>query len=70
MAVEAQVAESARDLKVGNAADINCNEVGAHQPGLKPQRCVRYDQELELEILNEWLHAVENCISEAAPPNA
>ena len=31
---------------------------------------MRFDQALELEILNECLHNVESCIFEAAAPNA
>mmetsp|Transcript_101527 Transcript_101527/g.171897 ORF Transcript_101527/g.171897 Transcript_101527/m.171897 type:complete len:80 (-) Transcript_101527:1305-1544(-) len=70
MAEEAQVAEEAPDLEARYEADINRQEVEAHQPFLEPQLCVRYDQAFEVEILNECLQDVESCIFEAAPVNA
>ena len=69
VAMEAEVAEKAPDLEAGYEADINRHEFEAHQPFLKAQPCVGYDQLLQLEILNECLHDVESCIFEAAPPN-
>ena len=68
--MEAQVSEKAPDLEAGYEADINSHEVEAHERFLEPQPCVRYDQALQLEILNECLHEVESCNFEAAPPNA
>ena len=67
-AVEAQVAESAPDLKARYEAEINSHEVEAHQPFLEPQPSVRCDQALELEILKECFHDIESCIFEGAPP--
>ena len=69
-AMEAQVSEKAPDPEAGYAADINRHEVEAHQPFLEPQPCVRYDQALELEILNECLHDVASFFFEAAAPHA
>ena len=65
--VEAQVADSTPDLYAGYEADINRHEVEGHQPFLEPHPCVRCDQALELDILNECLQDVESCIVDAAP---
>ena len=62
VAEEAQIAEGSPDLVAGYEADINCHEVGAHQPFLEPQPRVRYDQVLGLEIRNECLHGVQSCV--------
>ena len=60
VAVEAQVSEKAPHLKAGCEADINRHGVEAHLPFLIPRRYVRYDQALQLEILNNCLHYVES----------